>query len=283
MTVSLELTNSPLVLSTTLHRNKTKTNSLPSFYDVVAVDGFHSDSKIPKIHEHLEIPSFESGFWSRFPNTLAPEDVNADPSLDVSDTGVPQIFVINVQIPTYAPANPMWGSKIDDGDNWGIIVYMVLSREGRKSIRAGNPAAKLLEGFMTNLEDESYTDRMKGIVRVEDPSILPRVAKGYNAKPFLTRPQHFYFRKEHFTELLLDVHIFSYLARRGFYSYIIGNMKEMAVHVAFVIEAREDEEMPEQVLNVLRINQYDMSTSVEWDEWMNVTDMDALIAAEAAN
>lgn len=43
------------------------------------------------------------------------------------------------------------------------------------------------------------------------------------------------------------MHTFSYLARKGLDSYIQPLLKELVLTFAIVIEAREEDEMPEQV------------------------------------
>jgi hypothetical protein len=42
--------------------------------------------------------------------------------------------------------------------------------------------------------------------------------KDYNAKPCLTRPQHRFFKGKRYFEADVDVHLFNYLALRGYRS-----------------------------------------------------------------
>ena len=41
-----------------------------------------------------------------------------------------------------------------------------------------------------------------------------RLINNYNDKPILTRPQHRFYRGEHYCEIDVDVHNYAYLARK---------------------------------------------------------------------
>ncbi len=59
----------------------------------------------------------------------------------------------------------------------------------------------------------------------------------------------------------MDVHTFSYLARRGLDSYVSPILRQLELDVAWVIEARGDEEMPEQIQCAVQLLNLDYSTA----------------------
>eukprot|EP00456_Euglypha_rotunda_P079922 TRINITY_DN77100_c0_g1_i1.p1 TRINITY_DN77100_c0_g1~~TRINITY_DN77100_c0_g1_i1.p1 ORF type:complete len:136 (-),score=21.46 TRINITY_DN77100_c0_g1_i1:10-417(-) len=80
------------------------------------------------------------------------------------------------------------------------------------------------------------------------------LAERYNGKPFLSRPQHRFYRPEKsYLSVDLDVHIFSYLARMAFYS-VRDKTKIMTADFAILIEGHSDEELPENILGTLTID-----------------------------
>lgn len=134
------------------------------------------------------------------------------------DLPIPPHLVINCAFPQYQPENPLWGSTRDDGPNWAMLLYLRLNDEGIAAIRNGTPAGKLLvvshavvlveavsgrtlthccwQHFMQNVDNKEIVDRFKCIPRVApySPNGLPNMLSNYNGKPFLTRPQHQYFK-----------------------------------------------------------------------------------------
>ena len=67
-------------------------------------------------------------------------------------------------------------------------------------------------------------------------------------KPFLSRPQHTFYRRKDYFEVDIDCHRFSYIARN------LGNMilecgvERVVWDLAWVIQAETDDEMPERIL-----------------------------------
>lgn len=63
----------------------------------------------------------------------------------------------------------------------------------------------------------------------------------------------------------MDVHHFAYLPRWAFHSYVAPILDQMIGDLAFVIEARQEEEMPEQILGAMRFRNlhYDRTHELE--------------------
>ncbi len=55
-------------------------------------------------------------------------------------------------------------------------------------------------------------------------------------------------------EAFVDVHTFSYIARKSFFAFINDRFPNMVMDLGMCIEGRCDEELPEQILATLRVN-----------------------------
>ena len=75
----------------------------------------------------------------------------------------------------------------------------------------------------------------------------------YDGKPVLTRPQHRFFRGPGYLEVDLDTHNYSYMARKGMWSYS-KFLDLFEFDSAFVLQGNRDEELPEQVLACTRVH-----------------------------
>ena len=88
-----------------------------------------------------------------------------------------------------------------------------------------DPAVKLFRRYV-NLDIDAEEkdmdplfDRMKIITSLTNPdeahlgSFEKTLFSKYNAKPFLSRPQHVFFRGPNYFEIDIDVHKFAYLCR----------------------------------------------------------------------
>eukprot|EP00455_Lapot_gusevi_P028449 TRINITY_DN3038_c0_g2_i2.p1 TRINITY_DN3038_c0_g2~~TRINITY_DN3038_c0_g2_i2.p1 ORF type:complete len:134 (+),score=27.72 TRINITY_DN3038_c0_g2_i2:151-552(+) len=85
----------------------------------------------------------------------------------------------------------------------------------------------------------------------------------YNGTPFLTRPQHEFYLAPHYFEIDIDVHKFSFMARSA-----LGGVRDALDSVifefGFVVEASNDNELPEQILGAARLSKLDLDKAVEF-------------------
>lgn len=63
--------------------------------------------------------------------------------------------------------------------------------------------------------------------------------------------------------MFIDVHIFSYMVRKSFFTFASDRMPKMVVDLGFCIEGQEDEELPEQLLCAIRLSHLQLPTAVE--------------------
>jgi hypothetical protein len=161
----------------------------------------------------------------------------------------PPYFICNVMMPNYAPS--MWGKK--DGAGFNITMHFTcmgahrraLLQELKENDREDTGAIGLMNRFLS-CEDfkDALMGRLKGIPFIRNPadlqvgSILKKLMKQYNAKPFLTGPTcHRFVRGELFLECDVDIHIYSYVVRRSA-AQLLQTIKDMEVDFALVIESR---------------------------------------------
>mmetsp|Transcript_8872 Transcript_8872/g.12640 ORF Transcript_8872/g.12640 Transcript_8872/m.12640 type:complete len:619 (+) Transcript_8872:40-1896(+) len=116
-------------------------------------------------------------------------------------------------------------------------------------------ATKLFSEWCENCESKSdeWQSRFKCMINIKDLDKLHiGFMKPYNGKPVLvgdTGRARRTVNKQglRIIELTVNIHEWGYLCKRGFVS-LIGRLKYMAIEVAFTIEARTDDEMPECIL-----------------------------------
>jgi len=195
-------------------RNKTKKPSKQAFYSCEAVDFLASRRKIPNIGRYFDLGSTAEKKKTGGKNQ--------------SCKAVPEVFLIQFQIPDYAPAIM---TSQGDGEGYNLIFHYRLTDKGRKELKeAKSGAAKLFIRFLQAIRagggpqnsDHSLYLRPKAIMRLMNHEELGlgfvhrKICETFNAKPFLTRPEHtFHLAPDNsYLEIDIDVHLFKYFQRR---------------------------------------------------------------------
>ena len=182
------------------------------------------------------------------------------PDADDAAVGVPPLWLVNFQIPAYAPPMPMWGKK-EDGEGYSVVLYYRLTEQARDDLRHNTtPAARLLKSFTAGVGEERWHGRYKSIPRIVNPDecevgrTVRSLITSYNAKPFLTGPWcHSFLKGPGYVECDIDVHRFRFVARKGAHAFL-ESLKSMVIDIAFVVEGQDDEELPEQIQGATRIH-----------------------------
>ncbi len=182
--------------------------------------------------------------------------------LDAKDQGegiLPEILVINVLCPMYAPGIFY---SVNDGKGFMTTFFFRLGEKAKRRIAEKKPssAIKLLRRFMDQAPScAEMRGRLKGIVRAANMDELPLnpiisgLAHRYNGTPFLIHEHEArYFAGANYFEMDIDLHNWSLITRNAFYQ-LSGILDKIRGHYAFVVEAREEEEMPEQLCCVTQI------------------------------
>jgi len=226
--------------------DRIKVRSAQAIYACVAVDAFTSPQRLDHVMRRLRLPE---------------ADPAKGPLLRPGAPGghcLPRFFVVNIQMPTYEPR--MFGHPGNGQGLSVVLVHELVDNGGR--IRP--QARALVERFFRNEVEstgEPSRERLKYIPRIVNLEAVAAKAPfsraekslmaSYDGKPVLSRPQHRFYRGPGYLEVDLDTHGYSFVARKGIFSYrqFLGLM---IFDAAFVLQGACEAELPEQVLACAR-------------------------------
>lgn len=242
----------------TYFKDKKKSNA-PNFaiYEPLGVDVFLTSRKVNHIAQHLELP------WQNFGS----ETINPPPML-----------IVNAQVPSYPPS-VFLGEN--DGEGCSICMYYRLSDAFKK--HSPSHLKEMLQKFVDDDMEKvrgivgettmSCRERLKVVARLQNLEELQTSATekklmlSYNEKPILSRPQHLFYKGSNYFEIDLDVHRFSYIARKGL-DTIRERLKLGVIDFGLIIQAQRPEELPEHVLCAVRLNKLDFGNF----KYLNITE-----------
>ncbi|CAL0321765.1 unnamed protein product [Lupinus luteus] len=213
-----------------------------AFYPLGA-DLFLSPRKVDHIARFIQIPT-----------TNVPGDI-------------PSVLIVNIQIPLY-PAT--FFQNENDGDGMNVVLYFKLSERYAKDLpyqfreniaKIINDEVETIKGFPLDTITP-FRDRLKILGRLANAENLvlgaaeKKLFNAYNEKPVLSRPQHEFYLGENYLEIDIDVHRFSYIARKGF-SGFIDRLPLCNLDFALTMQGNKPEDLPEHIICAIRLNKLD--------------------------
>ncbi|KAL2523469.1 hypothetical protein Fot_27392 [Forsythia ovata] len=207
------------------------------------VDVFLSPRKIPHIARFVELPAIDTY------------------------GEVPPILVVNLQIPLYSAT--IFQNEYD-GEGMNFVFYFKISENYSKALplHFRENIRRIIDNDIEKIKtfpidtNAPFRERLKILARVENLEDLQlstaerKLMNAYNEKPVLTRPQHEFYLGGNYFEIDLDIHRFSYIARKGFEAFQ-DRIKHCVFDFGLTIQGNKAEDLPEHMICCLRLKEID--------------------------
>ena len=259
-----------------------KAPSKKALYSVFAIDTYKAPLKVHKVSQFVDLTDKIN------------EINKKGHGYDYDKWPLPPIVIINFMIPNYSPPvlgdkqdgdgfilvvyaemtedtrnhlEKLYKGEITKSELLPSIrllskfIHAAESRDSNRHFANKNVEKNEINRYgLTEKEINGMLDRFKVIVRVMNyshtqlPYAIHPIVKNYNARPFLARTSStFYHEPGRYFAVDIDAHVFGKLARRSL-GYMKGVMETVIFDGGFVIEGRENDELPERVLCCARIS-----------------------------
>lgn len=241
---------------------KAKIPSPGSLYELIQCDIFESPSRYPDMAPRVKLPHL---------------DYEIDPNEEKMWKS-PDHFVVSLSLPT---DQPKLGAATSDGGGYTVTMYFTMRKTTRDILRRVTAegyqvsseerpediqksqvnAVRLFEEWCRRApNDTKFQTRFKMVPNVVNAKEigLPSWIGKYNGKPLLIkRPGQTGFLIPHpelsCIEFDISLHVFPYLAKQGI-CYLKDSMfSKLLATVGFVIEGRDDDELPEVLIGLAQI------------------------------
>ena len=219
--------------------NKKKAPTKTPLYTPFAVDVFCSKNRIDHVATRFQLPQHLIDVQTNHPH-------------------VPPIFIIQMQIPSEPPSSFL--SSITDGPGWAVVMFYRITEDTinqLKDLRTASSAVKLFAQWCERAPtDNLFRGRFKVIAQslnLEEIPNVPSMIQPYNGKPVLIRRTGTIFKGKGYMEKDIHVHKFDNFAKQGIF-FLSSKCGLMYMQIGFVIEGRDDEELPECLFACVGMN-----------------------------
>ncbi|XP_031479449.1 protein ENHANCED DISEASE RESISTANCE 2 [Nymphaea colorata] len=178
--------------------------------------------------------------WLKDENRI--DEIALHPNCVVQSEAVrrlPFVLVLNLQV----PAKP----------NYSLVLYYGSERP----IRQGSLLSKFVDGT-----DAFRNSRFKLIPSIVEGYWMVKRAVGTKACLLGRAVTCKYLRRQNFLEI--DVDIGSSSVARGIISLVLGYVTSLVIDLAVLIEAKEENELPEHILGTVRLNKIKVESAVSF-------------------
>ena len=218
---------------------KKKTPSGMALYEPFAVDTFCARKNVDHIAKLMALPDMQN--------------------VNTNHSKVPPIMIVQMQLPTDSP--PLFGS-VEDGPGWAVVFYFKITEDTcnqLKDLSTASAAVKLFVKYCENAEkDFAWRSRLKMIgccSNLEELGVPGAIAT-YNAKPVMIKKTGSIYRGESYLEVNINVHKWPTYVQKCI-QFMYSQSTLMFLQVGFVIEGREDEDLPETLFGCVGVNRPD--------------------------
>ena len=239
-----------------------------SLYEPIASDLHRSGKKLINVGRYLKFSQPDVDLIKSRADLAAKLGVN-----------LPIVFILHWEMPQYPPPNPLWGEKRDDGPNFSLCICFVISEWVLRSPQKNS--VDLWSRFCSKEATAQFRERAKIIVSLRNPqqcqlsTLETALHNKYNMKPFLSRPQHLFIHEKFSRksglhrvpcfEMMVDAHRFAYLPRSTG-AAVVHRAHNFVMDLGVTVEAREDSEMPEQILACVKLSRMNFKGMPEWND-----------------
>lgn len=187
--------------------------------------------------------------------------------------GLPAIIMVNAQLPLALPS-PFSSSDNDPG--WSCIGYYRITKaavEWALNHQPGPPAIDVLKRLLEKgFSEKALAFKAIGMVHDLESQDLPMMSllSKYNGKPVLvTASSKFHFGKNPYPYLEIDYNVrkWSLMARTTLVQ-LTDKLKKISVHVGYLVEATQNEDLPERMLGGTTVYNLDIEAAkyVKFDD-----------------
>jgi hypothetical protein len=171
--------------------------------------------------------------------------------------GVPEVLICCTEIPI--EKGSLWGGVPESDNGFTFVTYFMLNEESRRVLKSGqlSPHLKLWKRTCAYGRSIRKGCSFKFIAQCENVQEMPvsSTIKSYNGKPVLLcdNARFFHDKMPRILEVDFDIREWNYLVRQQM-PFVRDLMKKAHAELCFLVEGKNDSELPECTLGTGRMD-----------------------------